>query len=198
MKILLGDRDAARAAALGAALQAQDDAFSIILIGQGENLLDAVARAGPDVVIVDMTRPDRDGLDSLRQLHHQRPAPVLLFTDEDDPAFMEAAIEAGVSSYHVRGAALPEIKPILRTAIALFRRTQEMAARLAAAEAQIAARGAIDAAKRLLMKQDRLSEPAAHRLLQRLAMEQQKRLTDVAASLLDEAQKRTHKKDASE
>lgn len=189
MKILLADRDAARAAALACELRAQDDAFSITLVQPEENLLDAVSRAGPDVVIVDMARPDRDGLDSLRQLQGRRPAPVLMFTDEDDPAFMEAAIAAGVSSYHVRGAALPEIKPVLRTAIALFRRTEALEARLAAAEDQLAARRVVDAAKRLLMKQDRLSEPAAHRFLQRRAMEQQKRLAEVAAALLREAGK---------
>jgi response regulator NasT len=187
MKILLADRDAARAMALAEALQAQDDAFSIILTGSNENLLDAVGRAAPDVVIVDMARPDRDGLDSLRQLHHQRPYPVLMFTDEDDPAFMEAAIAAGVSSYHVRGATLPEIKPVLRTAIALFRRTEALSTRLAAAEDRIAARDTVDAAKRLLMKQGQLSEPAAHRLLQRRAMEQRKRLPEVAAALLRDA-----------
>jgi response regulator NasT len=189
MKILLADRDQARATALTAELQAQDDAFSIILVGGGENLLDAVRRIAPDVVIVDMARPDRDGLDSLRQLHDQHPYPVLMFTDKDDPAFMEAAIAAGVSSYHVRTAALPEIKPVLRTAIALFRRAQEMAARLAMAEEQLAARHAIDAAKRLLMKEGRLSEPAAHRLLQRRAMEQRKRLADVALAMLRNAER---------
>jgi response regulator NasT len=187
MKILLADRDAARAAALADALRAQDDAFSVILVQPGENLLDAVGRTAPDGVIVDMGRADRDGLDSLRQLHHQRPSPVVMFTDEDDPAFMEAAIAAGVSSYHVRGASLPEIKPVLRTAVALFRRTQELTVKLAAAEGQIAARNAIDAAKRLLMQQARLSEPAAHRLLQRRAMEQRKRLAEVAMELLRNA-----------
>jgi response regulator NasT len=184
MKLLVADRDRVRAAALIAELRAQDDAFSIMVPGDGENLLDAVERIAPDVVIVDIARPDRDGLASLRQLHNQHPYPVLMFIDEDDPAFMEAAIAAGVSSYHVRGTILPEIKPVLRTTIALFRRTQKMAVRLAMAESQLEARRAIDAAKRLLMKQGQLSEPTAHRLLQRRAMEQQKRLADVALAML--------------
>jgi response regulator NasT len=56
--------------------------------------------------------------------------------------------------------------------------------RLAAAEQQIAAREAIDMAKRLLMTQDGMSEPAAHKFLRRRAMDQQKRLVDVAQALL--------------
>lgn len=42
----------------------------------------------------------------------------------------------------------------------------------------------VDAAKRLLMAQDKMSEPAAHRFLQRRAMDQQKKLNEVAAAFL--------------
>jgi response regulator NasT len=143
-----------------------------------------VQRFAPDVVIVDMARPDRDGLDSVRLLNHQRILPVLMFVDEDDPAFMEEAIAAGVSSYHVHGVDLPAIKPVLRAALAVFQRMQALATRLHDAEAQIAARQTIELAKRHLMTRERMSEPAAHRFLQRRAMDQQKKVVEVAQSLL--------------
>lgn len=156
----------------------------VILAADGENLLDAVQRLAPDVVIVDMARPDRDGLDSVRALNAQQMLPVVMFVDVDDPAFMEEAIAAGVSSYHVGAVALPAIKPILRTATAVFQRMRGLRDRLSEAEEQIEARQAIEAAKRLLMTQDKMSEPAAHRFLQRRAMDQQKKLAEVAAGLL--------------
>ncbi|GLR65761.1 hypothetical protein GCM10010909_04390 [Acidocella aquatica] len=184
MKILVADCDGNHARELSAQLKAQDDAFSIILAGPGENLLDAVRRACPDVVIVDMARPDRDGLDSVRALNAQQMVPVLMFIDDDDPQFMEEAIAAGVSSYHVGGVTLPAIKPILRTAMAVFQRMRGLQNQLAEAQEQIEARQTIDAAKRLLMAQDKMSEPAAHRFLQRRAMDQQKKITDIAAALL--------------
>jgi response regulator NasT len=184
MKILVADRDGHRAASLSAQLRAQDDAFAIILVQDDENLLDAVRRTTPDMVIVDMARPDRDGLDSVRVLSAQQSMPVVMFVDDDDPEFMEAAVAAGVSSYHVYGVALPAIKPVLRTAMAFFKRSQQMSTRLAEAEEKIAARRTVEAAKRLLMSEDKMSEPAAHRLLQRRAMDRQKKLVDVAADLL--------------
>ncbi len=184
MKILVADCDGTHARALSAQLKVQDDAFSIILARPGENLLDAVRRACPDVVIVDMARPDRDGLDSVRALNAQQMVPVLMFIDDDDPQFMEEAIAAGVSSYHVGGVTLPAIKPVLRTAMAVFQRMRGLQEKLAEAREQIEARQTIDAAKRLLMAQDKMSEPAAHRFLQRRAMDQQKKITDIAAALL--------------
>jgi len=187
VKILLADHDTQRAQSLMDSLRAQDASFQLCQPVPGEGLVGAVQRLTPDIVLVDMARPDRDSLDSVRQLHESCPYPVMMFIDEDDPAFMEAAIEAGVVSYHVRGAALPEIKPIMRTAMALFRRNHELTARLAAAEDQLVARRRIDAAKRLLMQRGGLSEPAAHRFLQRRAMESQRRVADIAAKLLREA-----------
>ena len=184
MKILIADCDGSHARELSAQLRAQDDAFSVTLAGLGENLLDAVRRICPDVVIVDMARPDRDGLDSVRALNARQMVPVLMFIDADDPQFMEEAIAAGVSSYHVGGVALPAIKPILRTAMAVFQRMRGLQDQLAEAQEQIEARQTIDAAKRLLMTQDKMSEPVAYRFLQRRAMDQQKKLTDIAAALL--------------
>jgi response regulator NasT len=107
-----------------------------------------------------------------------------MFIDEDDPHFMEEAIDAGVCSYHVGGVALPAIKPLLRTAMAVFQRMRGLQNKLTDAQEQIEARQLVDAAKRLLMARDKMSEPAAHRFLQRRAMDQQKKITEIAAALL--------------
>jgi response regulator NasT len=184
VKILVADRNGNRAAALAAQLQAQDDSFSISLAQEDEILLGAVRRTEPDIVIVDMDRADRDGLESVRALNVKPVLPVIMFVDDDDPAFMEEAIAAGVSSYHVTSVDLPAIKPILRTATALFKRTQLLERRLAEAEEIIATRQTIDAAKRLLMTREGMSEPAAHRFLQRRAMDKQKKLAEIGAQLM--------------
>jgi len=186
MKILVADCDGSHAKELFARFKALDDNFTVILARPGQNLLDAVRDASPDVVIVDMARPDRDGLDSVRSLNAATMLPVLMFIDEDDPQFMEDAIAAGVCSYHVGGVALPAMKPILRTALAVFQRMRGLQARLTEAEEQTDTRKTIDAAKRLLMTQDRMTEPMAHRYLQRRAMTQQKKLKDAALGLLSE------------
>ncbi len=184
MKILVADCDGGQGKELFAHLKALDDSFVVILAGQGEDLLDAVCLSQPDVVIVDMGRPDRDGLDSVRALNARTALPVLMFIDDDDPEFMEEAIAAGVCSYHVGGVALPAVKPILRTAMAVFQRMRGLQMQLAEAQEQIEARQLVDAAKRLLIVREKMSEPAAHRFLQRRAMDQQKKLTEIAAELL--------------
>lgn len=183
MKILLADDDADRVRLLMRALST-DPSVTVLRLHLEEALPDAVAAHAPDVVLVDMARPDRDALESLRQLSARDPRPVVLFVDQDDPQFMEAAISAGVSSYNVVGTPPPDVKPILRAAVALFRQHQQTRAALNSAEAKLQERTIIDQAKAWLIRDRRISEPDAYRWLRRNAMSSGRKIVDVARQVL--------------
>jgi response regulator NasT len=183
--VLLADDNAERAGALARVLAA-DPAISVVLVRAGELLADAVAAFCPDIVLVDMARPDRDALDGIRQVTARDPHPIVLFVDEDDPAFMEDAIVAGVSSYNVLGVPPPDVKPILRAAIALFRRHQEARASQTEAETKLHEREIVDRAKAILIKERRLGEPEAYRWLRKQAMTSGKRIAEIARSVVRE------------
>lgn len=183
MKVLLADDDAERAGAV-ARILAADAGLTVLRLKPGNSLATAVASLAPDVVLVDMARPDRDALDGIRLMAAVIPRPVVLFVDEDDPSFMEEAINAGVSSYNAIGTPPPDVKPILRAAVALFRRHQQARDDLKEAEARLRERAVIDKAKALLIKQRRLSEPDAYKLLRRSAMSSARRIVDVASELI--------------
>jgi response regulator NasT len=183
LKVLLVDAEPERARIVEAQL-ASAGATLTVRPRPGEPLPEAVAREAPDVVIVDMARPDRDYLDDIRRVTHRDPRPVVMFVDADDPAFMEAAIEAGVSSYTVVGAALPDVKPIVRAAVAMFRRYRQVEADLHQARTSLRERLLLDRAKSLLIRQRRISEPEAHRWLRRQAMERSRRVAEIAAEVL--------------
>jgi two-component system, response regulator / RNA-binding antiterminator len=187
LKVLLADTDAERAVLLEARLREISDAV-IVRVPTGGSLLDAVAAEIPDVVIVDMARPDRDALDDLRRVSANNPRPVVMFADRDDRAFMEEAIAAGVSSYNVVSAAFPDIKPIVMAAVAIFDKYQRVAADLRQARTNLWERETIDRAKTLLIKQRNFDEPQAYRWLRRKAMNESKRIAAVAAELLGSAQ----------
>jgi two-component system, response regulator / RNA-binding antiterminator len=183
VKVLLADDDAERAGAV-ARILAADTGLTVLRLKPAESLAEAVASLAPDVVLVDMARPDRDGLDGIREVAAINPRPVVLFVDEDDPSFMEAAISAGVSSYNAVGMKPPDVKPILRAAVALFRRHQQAQHELRLAETRLQERAVIDRAKSLLIRQRRLSEPEAYKWLRRNAMSSARRIVDVANDLI--------------
>jgi two-component system, response regulator / RNA-binding antiterminator len=187
LKLLLATDDAARERLLTQAL-APDRGVTVLRPRPDEPLPDAVAACAPDVVLVDMARPNRDALDRLCQMSAQDPRPIVLFVHHDDPQFMEAAIAAGVASYNVVGTSLPDVKPILRAAVALFRQHQQTRVALNAAETKLREQTIIAQAKARLIRERRLSEPDAYRWLRRTAMASGRRIVDVARQVLREGQ----------
>jgi response regulator NasT len=187
MKVLLADDDAERAGALAGVLKA-DTTLTVLHLDAASTLADAVTQHAPDIVLVDMARPDRDALDGIRQVTALNTRPVVLFVDEDDPAFMEEAIGAGVSSYNAAGVKPPDVKPILRAAAAMFRRHQQAQDNLRDAEARLQARATIDRAKAILIKQRRISEPDAYKWLRRTAMSKGRRIVDVASDVVRDSE----------
>ena len=188
MKILLADDDAERSRLLMRTL-ARDRSVQVVSTEPGQMLADAVAAHAPDVVVVDMTRPDRDALEGVRVLSATRPHPVVMFVDEDDPDFMQAAIDAGVSSYNVGSVTPAEMKPLLRAAVALFRKYQQTHQALAEAEARLRERDIIDRAKAVLIRSRKCSEPEAYRWLRREAMSSGRRIVDIARTLVEVQEK---------
>jgi response regulator NasT len=189
LRVLLADSVSERATALEDSL-AEFDAVEVIRATEGLSLSEAVETIRPDVVIVDMTRPDRDGLDAIRELTARNPRPVVMFVDEDDHAFMEEAITAGVSSYNVVGTAIPDVKPIVRTAVALFRRYQQIETDLREAKASLEERALIERAKATMIREGKIGEPEAYRVLRRRAMDEGRRIVDIARDVLAAAESR--------
>ena len=185
MRVLLADDNAERSHAM-ARILAEDPGLTVLHLRPGESLDEAVAAQSPDIVLVDMSRPDRDAQDGIRQVTARNPHPIVLFVDEDDPAFMEEAISAGVSSYNVLGVALPDVKPIMRAATALFRMHQQTRDGLAHAQSRLKERETVDRAKAILIKERRLGEPEAYRWLRRQAMTSGKRIADIALAVVRE------------
>jgi two-component system, response regulator / RNA-binding antiterminator len=183
LKILLADADAERALAVQESL-ASAGKVEIFRAPADGNLVDCVAALSPDVVIVDMGLPDRDALESIRAIAAKNPRPIVLFTDRDDPGFMEEAIAAGVSSYNVLGATIPDIKPIVAAAVILFRRYRQVEDELERVKATLAERHTLERAKAILMRRRGIGEPEAYRWLRRKAMNENRKIIDVAAELL--------------
>ena len=183
LRVLVADSNSERADALAEKLEATD-ATEVLRAPSGSSIADIVSTSAPDVVIVDMTLPDRDALEDIRAVSSRAPRPIVMFVDRDDPGFMEEAIAAGVSSYNVVGMTLPDVKPIVAAAIAIFRRYRQVEEELAEAKAAIEERRMLERAKAILMRRRGIGEPQAYRWLRRKAMNESRRIADVAAELI--------------
>lgn len=156
----------------------------IRIIAEETGLARQVAELCPDVVLIDLANPSRDILEELALAAGPTERTVAMFVDRTDEQLTRSAIEAGISAYVVDGLRPERIKPILDAAIARFHLFQRMRAELAASRAALEERKIIDRAKVVLMKARAIDEEAAYALLRKTAMDQGKRVAEIAHQLV--------------
>lgn len=186
LRILLVESDPERAERVTCALKAAGERDVVVISGQ-RVLARHVAEHRPDIVLIDVAHPSRDVLEELTQATGPMDRPVAMFVDQSDPAITRAAIEAGVSAYVVDGLRADRIRPILDAAVARFHLFQRVRTELAATKAALEERKVIDRAKGLVMKAKGITEDEAYGLIRKAAMDQGKRVADVAQALVTAA-----------
>ncbi len=146
-----------------------------------------IAEVEPDVIVIDLENPNRDMLENMFQLSRAVKRPIAMFVDKSDSASIEAAVDAGVSAYVVDGLRKERVKPILDMAISRFNAFSRMARELEEARSELEGRKIIERAKGILMKSRKLSEDDAYALLRKTAMNQNRKISEIAQSLVTAA-----------
>lgn len=167
--------------------EALGEAGEVTVLQEERGLARRIAERNPDLVLIDLASPSRDVLEELTLASGPLDRPVAIFVDRSDPHLTRAAIEAGVSAYVVDGLRGDRIRPVLDAAIARFALFARMRAELAATRAALEERKIIDRAKGLLMRAKGITEEEAYALLRRAAMDQKRKIADVAQALVTAA-----------
>ena len=146
-----------------------------------------IALTMPDVIFIDLENPKRDTLEHFFSLSRAIQRPIAMFVDKSDEASIEAAVEAGVSAYIVDGLKQERVRPILKMAISRFNAFSRLTRELEETRSELENRKVIDRAKGLLMRSRGLSEEAAYALLRRTAMNQNRKIAEIAQGLVTAA-----------
>jgi response regulator NasT len=141
----------------------------------------------PDVIVIDLENPKRDTLEHFFSLSRAVKRPIAMFVDRSDGASIEKAVEAGVSAYVVDGLRKERVKPILDMAVSRFNAFSKLARELEQARSELEDRKLIDQAKGILMRTRGLGEAEAYALLRSTAMNKNRRIVEIAQSLVTAA-----------
>lgn len=148
-------------------------------------LPERIAQIQPDMIIIDSESDARDVLEHIVIATRDEPRPIVLFTDDQTPSSMDAAIDAGVTAYIVAGLQAERVKPVLDVALKRFTREQKLMGELSDTRRQLADRKLIERAKGVLMARNKLTEEEAYQRLRTMAMNKKLRLAEVAQRILD-------------
>jgi two-component system, response regulator / RNA-binding antiterminator len=156
-----------------------------------ESSLDLERRLGaidPDIVLIDLENPNRDVLEQMIRISGANARPVAMFADSSDSAMINAAIDAGVSAYIVDGLRKERVKNIVDLSVSRFNAFARLREELAHVQGQLADRKAIDQAKGLVMKAKNISEEQAYAMMRKVAMNEGKKIADIARSIITAAE----------
>ena len=187
LKIAIVDESPIRAAILESGLR-EAGFVQVERIPETRNLLSRIYALDPDVILIDLESPSRDVLEQMFQVSRVVKRPVAMFVDHSDSASIQAAVDAGVSAYIVDGLKKERITSILDLCISRFNAFARLQAELDHAKVALEERKVIDRAKGVLMNAKKLSEAEAYALMRRTAMNEHKKIVEIAQSVLTAAE----------
>lgn len=183
MRIAIVDESATRAAVIREGLAAFDDCETFV-VTERRGMVARIGEIAPDIVLMDLGNPSRDVLEEYFAVSRVLDRPIAMFVDDSDDESIGASIDAGVSSYVVDGLAAHRIRPILDLAVRRFNAFARLQSDLAEAKGKLAERETIDRAKRILMDSRGCGEPQAYTELRKTAMDQGRRIIDIAEAVV--------------
>ncbi|MCU7843349.1 MAG: ANTAR domain-containing protein [Candidatus Thiodiazotropha sp. (ex Monitilora ramsayi)] len=186
LRVMLVDDKSDRREMLDLALQ-DVDCTLVACVSGDEDLLSAVDGCNPDVILIDIEAPGRDTLESLESVQSTVPRPMVMFSQDDNNQTIRRATQAGVSAYVVDGLQTQRVRPIIDAAVARFQHFNHLESELQKARQQLNDRKTIDKAKGIIMQQRGLTEEQAYQAMRKLAMDTNRKVAEVAQSIIEAA-----------
>ena len=186
LSILVIDENRIRASIIEEGLR-EAGHLRVTVVHEVNELARRIADIAPDVVVIDLENPNRDRLEHFFTLSRVLQKPIAMFVDRSDSSAIEAAVEAGVSAYIVDGLRKERVKPILDMAISRFNAFSRLRRELEQARGELEDRKIIEQGKAILMRSRGLSEAEAYTLMRKTAMSQNRKIVEIAQSLITAA-----------
>ena len=90
----------------------------VALVQDGRELVSAVARLSPDVIVTDISMPNLDGIDAAALIRLEDPeARIVFVTVHAEPILVERGLAAGALGYVLKDVAGDELVPAIRAAL---------------------------------------------------------------------------------
>jgi response regulator NasT len=157
--------------------------------GDGQEAVELAESLKPDLVIMDVKMPRRDGIDAASEIAAKRIAPIVVLTAFSQRELVERARDAGAMAYLVKPFSITDLIPAIEVAVSRFGEIAALEQEVATLSDRLETRKMVERAKGLLQQKQGMSEPEAFKWIQRAAMDRRttmKRVAEVVLETLDE------------
>jgi two-component system, response regulator PdtaR len=151
----------------------------------GEAAIEMARELRPDLVIMDVKMPKKDGIEAAATIVDEKIAPVVMLTAFSQRDLIERARDAGAMAYLVKPFARHELVPAIELAVSRFAEKRALEDEVASLNERFETRKVVDRAKGLLMTKQGMTEPEAFRWVQRTAMDRRTTMKAVAEAVIE-------------
>jgi two-component system response regulator DesR len=118
IRVLLAEDQAMVRGALAALLTLEGDIAVAAEVARGDEVMDTALQQRPDVILLDIEMPGKDGLTVLEELRRQLPqARILILTTFGRPGYLRRAMENGASGFLLKDAPSRDLAVAIRRAM---------------------------------------------------------------------------------
>lgn len=138
----------------------------------------------PDLLIMDVKMPVKDGIEAALEISRDCPTPIVLLTGCDDEETVRRAADAGVMAFLVKPVRAEELGPAIELAISRFQEFTALRKENEDLKKTLQARKVIEKAKGLLMEREGMSETEAFARIRKISMDKRKAMAEVAEVII--------------
>ncbi|MED5814552.1 ANTAR domain-containing response regulator [Mycolicibacterium sp. 050232] len=159
--------------------------------GDGQEAVELAESLRPDLVIMDVKMPRRDGIDAASEIASKRIAPIVILTAFSQRELVERARDAGAMAYLVKPFSITDLVPAIEVAVSRFSEIAALENEVASLGDRLETRKLVERAKGLLQSKHQMTEPEAFKWIQRAAMDRRttmKRVAEVVLETLEDSE----------
>jgi AmiR/NasT family two-component response regulator len=158
----------------------------VLECGDGKSAVEMALASYPDLVILDVSMPEMDGITAACEINKKLKIPMVLLTNAYDAATVKRASESGIAAFLTKPLRKQDLLPAIEIALHHVEQVEELKEKIEDLRETIENRKIIEKAKGVMMEKERLSEAEAYRAMQKIAMDRRKSLRQVADAILKE------------
>lgn len=151
----------------------------------GKDALEKIQRTQPDLILMDINLPERDGLSVLEEVNQNRVIPSIIVSGEFSEALVDRANEAGVFGYLLKPIDEKQLEVTIKVALRRFEEFREMSDKHENLSLALKERKLVERAKGILMDRFGVKESEAMKQLQKKSRDKNKKLAVIAQEIID-------------
>jgi AmiR/NasT family two-component response regulator len=134
--------------------------------GDGQEAVELAEQLSPDLVIMDVKMPRRDGIDAASEIARKRIAPIVVLTAFSQRDLVERARDAGAMAYLVKPFTISDLIPAIEVALSRFSEIKALEREVETLSDRLETRKLVERAKGLLQGNQGMTEPEAFKWIQ--------------------------------